>query len=327
MKKRIYLLPQEGSFYKANLHSHTTISDGRLTPEEDKEAYKSRGYQILAITDHRIYRNHQELDEEGFLTIPAVEVDINEVSSERLYPEDRTYHINMFDARPDYKREEKERGICPERRYGDFEYMNGYFRKMQEMGFLICYNHPYWSMQCYDDYKGLKGLFAMEIYNHGCEHDGLYGYNPQAYDEMLRLGSRLWCLATDDNHNCFGLDDALSDSFGGFTMIKAKELSHGAVMEALKKGEFYCSMGPAIRELYIEGNELVVKTSPVEKIYVMMDATRCYREVAAPGGTLTEARFALDGNEIYVRVQIRDGGGKYANSNAYFLEDIGFKGE
>ena len=41
MKK--YLLPEEGQFYKANLHCHTTVSDGSLTPEEIKAAYKARG--------------------------------------------------------------------------------------------------------------------------------------------------------------------------------------------------------------------------------------------------------------------------------------------
>ena len=32
MKK--YLLPKTGNFYKANLHAHTDMSDGRNTPEE-----------------------------------------------------------------------------------------------------------------------------------------------------------------------------------------------------------------------------------------------------------------------------------------------------
>ena len=31
-----WLLPEEGSFYKANLHCHSTYSDGQLTPEELK---------------------------------------------------------------------------------------------------------------------------------------------------------------------------------------------------------------------------------------------------------------------------------------------------
>ncbi len=38
MKK--YLLPQAGQFFKANLHCHTTISDGKMTPEEIKEAMR-----------------------------------------------------------------------------------------------------------------------------------------------------------------------------------------------------------------------------------------------------------------------------------------------
>ena len=38
--------------YKANLHSHSTLSDGCLTPEEMAAAYREQGYSILAITDH-----------------------------------------------------------------------------------------------------------------------------------------------------------------------------------------------------------------------------------------------------------------------------------
>lgn len=42
--ERIYLLPEEGQFYKVGLHTHTTCSDGRFTPEEIKEIYASQGY-------------------------------------------------------------------------------------------------------------------------------------------------------------------------------------------------------------------------------------------------------------------------------------------
>ena len=33
---RKYLLPENGNFYKANLHCHTDVSDGAKTPEEVK---------------------------------------------------------------------------------------------------------------------------------------------------------------------------------------------------------------------------------------------------------------------------------------------------
>ena len=43
--------------YKANLHAHTTESDGAQTPVEVVDEYHARGYEILAITDHDTYLN------------------------------------------------------------------------------------------------------------------------------------------------------------------------------------------------------------------------------------------------------------------------------
>jgi len=42
---------------KANLHAHTTCSDGTLSPAEVIDAYAARGYDALAITDHDTFRN------------------------------------------------------------------------------------------------------------------------------------------------------------------------------------------------------------------------------------------------------------------------------
>ena len=39
----IPLLPVGENLYKANLHCHTDISDGKMTPEEVKEKYKALG--------------------------------------------------------------------------------------------------------------------------------------------------------------------------------------------------------------------------------------------------------------------------------------------
>lgn len=47
-----YLIPETGFFYKANLHCHTTFSDGRKTPEEVKQLYTANGYCVVAFTDH-----------------------------------------------------------------------------------------------------------------------------------------------------------------------------------------------------------------------------------------------------------------------------------
>ena len=38
-------------WYKGNLHAHTTVSDGRMTPEECIALYQSKGYDFLALTE------------------------------------------------------------------------------------------------------------------------------------------------------------------------------------------------------------------------------------------------------------------------------------
>lgn len=43
--------------YKANLHTHTTASDSKLTLTETVEAYYDAGYDILALTDHGVINN------------------------------------------------------------------------------------------------------------------------------------------------------------------------------------------------------------------------------------------------------------------------------
>ena len=40
------------AWLKGNLHSHTTCSDGRLSPQQRADAYAAAGYDFLAITDH-----------------------------------------------------------------------------------------------------------------------------------------------------------------------------------------------------------------------------------------------------------------------------------
>ena len=73
MKK--YLLPYEGNFYKANLHCHTTVSDGNMTPQDVKDEYTAHGYSIVAFTDHDVLIPHMDLNDEGFLALNGFEME------------------------------------------------------------------------------------------------------------------------------------------------------------------------------------------------------------------------------------------------------------
>ena len=74
MKK--VLLTSQKAFYKGNMHCHSTLSDGKMTPEELKEHYKKHGYSFLAITDHEHVNNNSYLDDEEFITITSAEIAI-----------------------------------------------------------------------------------------------------------------------------------------------------------------------------------------------------------------------------------------------------------
>ena len=59
---------------KLGLHTHTTLSDGRATPEEAARIYRDEGYDAIAITDHWRYGEEHEI--EGLRILSGCEYDI-----------------------------------------------------------------------------------------------------------------------------------------------------------------------------------------------------------------------------------------------------------
>ena len=70
------LIDKERRFYKANLHCHSTLSDGKMTPEEIKEKYKENGYSIVAFSDHEHLIDNSHLNDENFLAMTSCEIAI-----------------------------------------------------------------------------------------------------------------------------------------------------------------------------------------------------------------------------------------------------------
>ena len=93
------LIDKNLNFYKANLHCHTTVSDGKMTPEEIKEIYKSNGYSVVAFTDHDVMVAHPELNDEDFLSLNAYEMEINEHTPKKL--DSKTCHMCLIALEPD----------------------------------------------------------------------------------------------------------------------------------------------------------------------------------------------------------------------------------
>ena len=341
MKK--YLLKKSGGFYKADLHIHSNISDGQYTPEELKKLYMEQGYSIIAYTDHEIMVPHPELSDENFLALTSVEFSITEDYSGKNYDYPKTYHLNFYC--PEEKREyisifnEKDvwapnaklcvtdemRKAKYERHYS-VDCINDMIAKANAEGFLVTYNHPVWSLQSREDYIDLKGLWGIEVYNHGSFVEGYIETTTPA-DELLRQGERVVLSCTDDAHT-------LIHMFGGFVVVSAKSLAYDDVFTALKNKDLYSSTGPAIEEIYLEDGLLYVKSSPATRIVLSSDRRYTDYVMNNDGTLITEAKFDLNGymestlkcgpdpSKAYIRITVNDENGRSAYSRAYFLDEL-----
>lgn len=312
-----YLLPREGQFYKANLHSHSTCSDGRFTPEELKEMYTERGYSIIAYTDHNALCPQNHLTDEHFLALNGLEVGLGEFpKGDPRYDIRRNCDIGLIAPDPLF------RGSLGHQQYtGQYNpvAVNAIMKTYREAGFFVIHNHPGWSMERYCNYSQYLHMHATEIVNYGSYTCGFSEHNEHVYDDMLMDGRRIFCVATDDNHNKL----ARPDSFGAFTMIKAERLEYASVMEALFAGNFYASEGPRILELYVDDdNVLHAVTSPAVRISVNTPMKQRKCVYSQNGETVTEVSWKLEPNFRYIRLVVTDAQGKCAYSNAYFMDEI-----
>ena len=332
-----HLLPVVPKYFKTNLHCHSTVSDGKLSPEEVKAEYKKRGYSCLAFTDHEVCLSHQDLNDEDFLALTGYEMMTNQWDVPS--PHFKTYHLNFIAKDPENRwqiynpkyREASVRHIdkivCDgyEDRDYDLDKINEIIARHNEKGFLVTYNHPIWSMQDTRDYIGLKGRWGVEVFNGECYMLGYDGETSHVYHELAREGNHLVPLAVDDTHSprAIGM---------GWIMVGAKELTYPAMIEAMEKGDLYASNGPEIHSLTVEGNILKITCSDAVTIHMQPDCRLGKRYVAEPGQFLNEAEFDLTRwletcppeweDKAFVRVCVTDAAGHKAYTRAYWRKDI-----
>ena len=339
MRMKVYL-DSTKNFYKANMHCHSTNSDGKITPEELKAEYMKRGYSIIAFTDHEHIINCSHLTDEKFVAITGFEMNLSEKNvpwnpiTRQFH---RTTHLNFFATTPDNdltistSRERDHFGSDEVRaavKYdgrGDMrdhtpEAISKIIEYAHEKGFLVCFNHPVWSLDFEADYLNYENLDFVEIFNTGCDRMGLYSYE-QIFDVMIKHGKRVACIAADDNHNSKQLDSPNSDSFGGWIMINADKLNYESIIDALKKHNFYSSCGPEIYSLTRDGNIVTVKTSPVRKISKQTEGRQAEAKISDRGELISEADFKVKDNEKIFRITLEDEYGYKAYSQAYSAHD------
>ncbi len=298
---------------KGCLHCHTTRSDGKGTPEEVIRLFGKKGYDFLAITDHRNYNYKNFTPEVPITIIPGMEFDNTFLRDHGF----RTFHtVCIGPAKEDGNGYEQDERLESGTAKNQEEYQT-YLDEIHKKGNLTIYCHPEWSSTPARYFERLRGDFAMEIWNSGGALEFDMDTDAAYWDELLGQGKRIYGVATDDGHSM--------DQHGhGWVMVRA-ENSIAAILDALKEGKFYSSCGPEIHDFYVENGKACVRCSPAAKIRFHADKhpTRIVR--AADGAALETAELSLvdkNGNlqYEYVRAVVIDEDGKYAWTNPIFLD-------
>jgi len=287
-----------GRWYRGNLHTHTLVSDGERTPAEAVAFYRDHGYDFVALTDHMVFAETADLSSDDFLVIPGIEVHGDD-------PESRIYHIVGLGG-----------DLEPGKHLESLDSLEIAVEQLLGHGALVHFAHPYWSGQLSHHLAEVDGVLGLEVYNAVCDIGYRKGYSNQTWDDLLTAGRRIWGLAVDDAHWVPWRPDAGL----GWVMVRAPELTQGAILDALRLGHFYASTGPEIHNVRVENGEVIIRCSPAVLIAAIGERSQCNTVHSSTALGVMEARMPLREGQTYVRAEVVDRFGKIAWSNPIFLE-------
>ena len=293
-----------GRFWRGNLHTHSTRSDGVLSPEEVCRRYRAEGYDFLALTDHFVGAYDYPIVDtipfrsEGFTTILGAELHSGAMANGELW------HILAVGLPADFAPSDSP----------DFHPKAGQESAAElavravAAGAFVAIAHPQWSGLTLEDARGVTAAHAVEIYNHGCAMGCDRPDGAAIADLLLSEGRRLTMIATDDAHFYE------PDHFGGWVMVKSPANSPDALLAALKSGDFYSSQGPELRDIRLFDDRIEVDHSAVAAMFVQGQGTaaRAVHGHSMTTSTLDLRRF---GSSPWLRVTLMDAAGRKAWSN------------
>jgi len=291
MKTNGNMWDDKGVWLKGNIHTHTINSDGECTPEEIAAKYNRHGYDFVFLTDHA-KRTVPDKTIRKPLLIPAEEID--------LYYKGYNYHFVCL-------------GLKKEWAAGSCRSPGQVLARARREGVFVVQAHPYWcgtpSHKCV--YQGGLTCPGVEVYNTICDRTIAKGYSSIHWDDLLDAGHRILGFAVDDTHHA-------SHIAGGWIMVKAKSCTPGAILSAIRSGDFYSSQGPEIKAIVIRGREIKIACSPVTRINFI---TNRYQgcSMAATAKSLTHAAWTAPKGKRYVRIELVNASGKMAWSNPVFF--------
>lgn len=284
------LFSETTPWYKANFHAHTTVSDGGKTPEKVEELFRAAGYDILALTDHRMVSPEKVTDD--FIILSASELDTT-------YGEDRCcFHIIGLNIPPDAVFDDALRSSHPQA-------LVDYIRSVGGIAYLA---HPQWSLNQTEDIIGLKNIFAVEVYNTASTLpiNADRADSSQILDLVAKKGYLIPQVGADDCHWYKG------EHCKSYTMLQTEDFSVKGILNALEEGRFYASQGPRVKQVEVKDNVVTVTCSECALCIFYSDTPWAgERSRITPEGA-TQYTYELCPSDHFIRIELVDKEGNKA---------------
>jgi len=291
-------------WYKGNLHTHTTLSDGDSPPEKVIAWYHEHEYDFLAVTDHNLImpiEPYKNLAGEDMLLISS-----NEVSDKFGKASVHILALGLTDTT-----------LQPTGGDSLLDTLQKNIDSINRAGAVPVIAHPNhrWS---FTDFEMLQltdyNLFEVLNAHPGVNNFGGGGHpsTEEIWDRILSSGRIIYGIGTDDMHKLA--------SYPGksWVMVKADDLSEKAILSSLKKGDFYVSTGVILEEYNITPQGVRLKLPSA--------GPTCYTTffIGQNGRILKtdlsfEPVYYFSGMETYIRVKVVDSNGLQLLTQPIFL--------
>jgi hypothetical protein len=290
---------------RGNHHGHSTVSDGRFSPEENIRMYEEAGYDYLALSEHDRLLDVAPLQPHTALClVPAIEV---------------TSCYNQTLMYLGANREFPARAWTPKR----------IMDEVHAAGGLFIYDHPNWrpwpAYTTDDHLDALTGLRGMEIYTGVIERVAGDAKATDRWDRLLAKGWRVFGHATDDQHD-------RGDYFLAWNRVQWPEgapVAAAGIVAACAEGRFYASTGVTIHTVGVRagGQEIGIASDAEEIWWIIRDGLVVHK---SSGGACTVSMEAFrrwpgvpedPAGALYVRAECMGRGHAAAWTQPFWIEE------
>ena len=294
-----------GRFWKGNLHTHSTRSDGGYSPEDVCFRYREAGYDFISLTDHFLSRYKFQITDtrafhtEDFTTIIGAELHTDMTEFNNMW------HILAVGLPNDFS--------PPEESETAAQMAN----RAMKTGAYVAVAHPAWYSITEKDIESIGMVDAIEVFNGVTADDNNKPDSWQLTDVVLGRGLRYNVCATDDFHGTISLSK--QHDFGrGWVQVRCENLEPYALLAALKAGHYYSSTGPEIHDIQCEGSKLLLRCSPVQRVFLTGKAEWSIAVEGRNSGEFEIDFAAFD--SPFGRLTVRGVNGGYAWSNPIWFD-------